>query len=103
MVPLQRDRHAAEIDAIKGDVITGPAVTERSARARVLAGDSPRELAEFLERVRGASYRATGEDIDALKRAGLSEDEIYELTVAAAIGVALERLQIAMAGLRDAS
>ena len=97
------DGHAAEIDRIRRDVISSPGLTERSARARVLAGDSPRELAEFLERVRSASYRVTGEDIDALKHAGLSEDEIYELTVAAAIGVALERLQIAMAGLRGAS
>lgn len=94
------DRHGVEVEAIRRDAIAGPAVTDRSVRARVLAGDSPRELTDFLERVRDASYRVTDDDIAALKTGGLSEDEIYELTVAAAVGTAYERLQTAMHVLR---
>jgi hypothetical protein len=99
---MRVDRHAAEIEAIRRDVVQAPAVTERSDRARVMAGDSPRELSEFLEKARHASYRVTDEDIEALKRTGLSEDEIYELTVAAVVGVALERLDAAKRAMRSA-
>ena len=41
--------------------------------------------------------RVTDEDVAELRSSGLSEDEIFELTVAAAVGAGLERLY---AGLR---
>ena len=96
------DRHSAEIEAIRHDVVTGPGVTERADRARVMAGDSPRRITEFLGHVRHASYRVTDEEVAALKAAGMSEDEIYELTVAAAVGIALDRLESAMRAMRGA-
>ena len=100
---LRADRHAAEIEAIRRDVVSSPGVTDRAVRARVLAGESPRELADFLDRVRHASYRVTDEDISALKAAGLSEDEIFELTVAASVGIAIERLETAKRAMKRGS
>ena len=54
------------------------------------------ELARFLAQVRLRAYTITNEDVDALKEAGVSEDEIFEQTVATAIGEGLHRLDAAM-------
>ena len=58
---------------------------------------TPPELAPYLEKVRLHAYRVTDGDVDALKAAGFSEDEIFEHTVSAAVSAGLERLD---AGLR---
>jgi alkylhydroperoxidase family enzyme len=54
------------------------------------------ELARYLAQVRLRAYTITNEDVDALKEAGVSEDEIFEQTVATAIGEGLHRLDAAM-------
>jgi alkylhydroperoxidase family enzyme len=54
-------------------------------------------MAAYLNLVRTGAYRIVDEDVEALKGAGCSEDEIFEQTVAAAVGEGLRRLD---AGLR---
>ena len=54
------------------------------------------ELARYLAQVRQRAYEITDEDVGALKEAGVSEDEIFEQTVATAIGEGLRRLDRAM-------
>ena len=54
------------------------------------------ELARYLAQVRLRAYTITNEDVDALKAAGVSEDEIFEQTVSTAIGEGLHRLDAAM-------
>jgi alkylhydroperoxidase family enzyme len=49
-------------------------------------------MASYLEKVRDRAYTVVDRDIDALKEAGLSEDEIFEQTVAVAITEGLRRL-----------
>jgi alkylhydroperoxidase family enzyme len=51
----------------------------------------------YCDTVRRHAYRVTDAQVDELRAAGLGEDEIFELTVAAAAGAGLERLE---AGLR---
>jgi alkylhydroperoxidase family enzyme len=53
---------------------------------------APAAMAGYLERVRRRAYTVTDADVEELKLAGLSEDEIFEQTVAAAIGEGLRRL-----------
>jgi alkylhydroperoxidase family enzyme len=55
------------------------------------------ELASYLEKVRTRAYTVTDADVERLKAAGLSEDEIFEQTVAAAISEGLRRLDAASA------
>ncbi len=57
----------------------------------------PAELAPYVEKVRLHAYEVTDGDVDALKAAGFSEDDIFEQTVSAAVAAGLERLD---AGLR---
>ena len=67
-------------------------------RANVAGTAPPRaELAAYLEKVRTRAYTVTDADVDALKAAGLTEDEIFEQTVAAAISEGLRRLDAAAA------
>ena len=47
--------------------------------------------------MRRHAYRVADADVDALRAGGLSEDEIFELTVSTAVAAGLERLE---AGLR---
>jgi hypothetical protein len=62
-------------------------------RANVAAvPPAPEAMDGYLRKVRECAYTVTDGDVEALKAAGLSEDEIFEQTVAAAIGEGLRRL-----------
>jgi alkylhydroperoxidase family enzyme len=68
---------------------------ELIARLRVAAAPeraAPPELASYLEKVLLHAYEVTDRDVDELKAAGFSEDEIFEHTVSAAVAAGLERL-----------
>jgi alkylhydroperoxidase family enzyme len=58
---------------------------------------APDDLGPYLDTVRAGAYRVTDADVERLLAAGHTDDEIFELTVAAAVGAGLERLD---AGLR---
>jgi alkylhydroperoxidase family enzyme len=53
---------------------------------------APAELSSYLDKVRLHAYQVTDRDVDELKAAGLSEDEIFEHTISAAVAAGLERL-----------
>jgi alkylhydroperoxidase family enzyme len=66
-------------------------------RAVVDATPPAREaMAAYLTKVREHAFTVTDADVEALKAAGLSEDEIFEQTVGAAIAQGLRRLDKAM-------
>jgi alkylhydroperoxidase family enzyme len=56
---------------------------------------APPAMDTYLEKVHLHAYKVTDADVEALKAAGLSEDEIFEQTVAAAIAEGLRRLDAA--------
>lgn len=60
------------------------------------APEAPADMTPYLEKVRNGAYAITDEDVDALKNAGFSEDEIFEQTVVTAIGEGLRRLDAAL-------
>ena len=55
-------------------------------------GHAPEAMAGYLRKVHERAYTVTDADVDALKAAGISEDVIFEQTVAVAIGEGLRRL-----------
>ncbi|HEX4526537.1 MAG TPA: hypothetical protein VH108_07330 [Gaiellaceae bacterium] len=57
---------------------------------------APEAMGSYLAKVRERAYTVTDSDVEALKAAGLSEDEIFEQTVAAAIDQGLRRLDKAL-------
>ena len=50
------------------------------------------ELTIYLAKVRDRAYSVTDADVDALKAAGIGEDEIFEQTVRVAIVEGLRRI-----------
>jgi alkylhydroperoxidase family enzyme len=70
------------------------------ARLRVAARpdrSAPPELEPYVDKVRRDATTVTDRDVEELLTAGISEDEIFEQTVAASVSAGLERLE---AGLR---
>ena len=57
----------------------------------------PPVLVPYLTKVAMHSYRVTDADIAQLKSAGYSEDALYELTVSAAFGAGMTRLNKGLA------
>lgn len=91
----------------------------RALIARVLDGDAtaPTELRRaafedagldepmrtLIDKVAHYAYRVCDEDIAAVRAAGCSEDQIFEIVVCAAIGQASRQYQTAMAALAGAT
>lgn len=98
-------RHAALLGALHHAVLESPGRTDPATRLAAAEGGSlPVPLDSYLTKVRDQSYRVTDRDIAALAAAGVSEDEIFELTVAAALGAAMLRFDAGMHALtRDSS
>ena len=74
-----------------------PPVAEPIEELRALAAgaDPSVVLAPYLAKVHERAYTVTDDDVAALKRAGVTEDEIFEATVYAAIAEGLRRLDAA--------
>jgi alkylhydroperoxidase family enzyme len=75
-------------------------VTEEIEQLRAMVADvppAPDLMAPYLEQVRSRAYTVSDADVAALLAAGVSEDEIFEQTVAVAVAEGLRRLD---AGLR---
>jgi hypothetical protein len=71
-------------------------VTSLDELRAVVAATAPEPAAAaYLEKVRARAYATTDADVQTLKDAGLSEDAIFEQTVAAAIDEGLRRLDAA--------
>lgn len=52
----------------------------------------PPDFETYLDKVRTRAYAVTDGDVEALKTAGHSEDEIFEQTVSAAVAAGLLRM-----------
>jgi hypothetical protein len=94
-------------------VLTSPGVTEPSVRRAVKAlsaqtgGRStfqtdtfPPELISYVKKIALHAYKTTDADIEALRKAGYSEDAIFEITMSAALGAGMVRLERGLAALR---
>lgn len=78
-------------------MLFGPGALDSNVRRTAAEGEAPTALAKYVNKVRQHAYKVTDEDIAALRRIGYSEDQIYELTVSAALGAGLYRLEVALA------
>jgi alkylhydroperoxidase family enzyme len=60
-------------------------------------------LGALVDKVARHPHRVTDEDIDAAKASGLSEDQVFEIVVCAAIGQATRQYDSALAALEAAT
>lgn len=113
----RRGRYAAFTDALTESVLATPGHTPVELRQTVLAraarqsgrtahggrdgGESiPAPIAAYVDKVARHAYKVTDADFAALQRTGNSDDALFEVTVAAALGAALGRLERGLAALR---
>lgn len=91
----------------------------REAIARVISGDGRATVADrkaafantdvpagaraLIDKVTKTAWKVTDEDVAAAKAAGVSEDQLFELTVCASMGQATRQLDAAMAALDEAT
>jgi alkylhydroperoxidase family enzyme len=81
-----------------------------AARAAELGGapggvektEIPAGLRDFVDATALHAYRVTDEDVQALRRAGYSEDAIFEIAISVAVGGGLARLERGLAALEGA-
>lgn len=86
---------------LRTSVFDQPARTTPELRRAAATGDGlPEPWPAYAKLVREASYRVTDEDVRRLTAAGRTEDEIFEITVAAAVGAALHSFDAGRAALK---
>ena len=95
MSDIERARKALIDRVLEGD---GRASRENRLAAFHNAGLAGSASA-LIEKVAKSSCKVSDDDIDAVKQTGLSEDQIFELVVCAAIGQATRQYESALAAL----
>ena len=85
-------RYDAMVARLCESVLRAPATLDAARREAAARGDLEGAAAAFVRKVRDASYKVTDEDFAAMEASGLTEEQVFELTVSAALGAAKERL-----------
>jgi len=96
----EHSRHTEKLAALHRAVFESEGSSDPAARAAAATGiDPPPQLASYLAAVRDASYRITDAQVTALLDAGWTEEQLFEVTVAAALGRAQRSLDAGMRAL----
>jgi len=104
-------RYDAFTKAIRDIVGGGPGHTPSELRQAVMAraarlasqrsgAPAPAPFGSYVDKIAQHAYKVTDADVEALKAAGHSDDVLFEITAAAAVGAALGRLERGMAALQ---
>jgi CII-binding regulator of phage lambda lysogenization HflD len=84
--------------------VDGPGKSSTDARRAAFANANVvAASAALVDKIAHAASKITDDDIAAARTAGLSEDEIFEITVCAAYGQALRQLEAGLAALAAAT
>jgi hypothetical protein len=91
-------------EAVVRRALQGPGIASAAARRAAFDNQGVPEAARALvAKVAKAAWTVADADVAAAKSAGASEDEIFELTVCAALGQATRQLDDALAALDAAT
>jgi hypothetical protein len=93
--------HGDRVAELCRAVLTAAGATDPDTRASAFDGIGvPDPWRDYVAKVRESSYRITDADIENLVAGGCTEDAIFEMTLAAAVGAASERLDAGLRALR---
>ncbi|MFL6263190.1 MAG: hypothetical protein ACJ76Y_26130 [Thermoanaerobaculia bacterium] len=106
-------RYTELVERLRSSVLQGKGKTDPALRQAVAARSAelgggpaappgaaiPAGLRDFVDATALHAYRITDEEVQALRQAGWSEDEIFEIALSAAIGGGLARLERGLAAL----
>ena len=84
-------------------VLDAPATADAALRGAAYCGAGLAEpLSGYVEKLRRYAYRVQDSDIERVHGAGYSEDQIFEVTIAAALGAGDTRLRAGLSALNEA-
>jgi hypothetical protein len=95
------DRFRELKEATAAALLRGPGASPAELRQACARGEAPEELRALVEKIERHAYQVTDEDIASL-RAKYSEDQLFEIIVAAAFGAADRRLAAGLHALEEA-
>ncbi|HKB11528.1 MAG TPA: hypothetical protein VKD69_12785 [Vicinamibacterales bacterium] len=95
------DRFASFRRATAAALLESGGAAPADVRQAVARGTPPADLQPLVEKIRSRAYTVTDRDLDAL-RSHYTEDQLFEIVVAAAFGAASERLAAAHKALEEA-
>lgn len=84
-------------------VQTGDGRASPTDRKAAFANSDATPARALIDKVAKNAWKVTDEDVAAAKSAGVTEDQLFELTVCAAMGQATRQLDSAMAALDEAT
>jgi alkylhydroperoxidase family enzyme len=91
-------------DRVIERAVRGPGMSGIAARRAAFENSRPNPRArDLMAKVVRQAWTITDEDVAAARAAGLSDDEIFELTICAALGQATRQLNAALAALDAAT
>ncbi len=83
------------VASVVSSVLEAAAETPVALRRDAFKGTpSEPQIAAYVEKVRRRAYRVEQQEVDALIASGLTEAAIFEITVAAALGEGMRRLEL---------
>jgi hypothetical protein len=95
------DRFRERKEATASALLQGPGACSVELRQACARGEPPDELRALVEKIDRHAYKVTDEDLAAL-RTQYSEDQLFEIIVAAAFGAADRRLDAGLRALDEA-
>lgn len=99
MSDIGQARKALTKRILEGDGKASPSERRGAFHNSGLAGP----LGALVDKVAKHAYRVTDQDIAAVRASGLSEDQVFEMVVCAAIGEATRQYDTAVAALETAT
>jgi alkylhydroperoxidase/carboxymuconolactone decarboxylase family protein YurZ len=95
------DRFAGFRNATAAALLQGAGETSSDMRQAIASGNAPEDLAPLVQKIRTRAYTVTDQDLDAL-RGRYTEDQLFEIIVAAAFGAANDQIAAAHRALEEA-
>ncbi|HJT59192.1 MAG TPA: hypothetical protein VJ761_21980 [Ktedonobacteraceae bacterium] len=96
------DPFATQMNRLEQAVLFEPGTLAPQVRqAAATDGSVPEVMRTYVQKIVTSAYKVTDEDVQQLLRAGYSEDQIFELTVSAALGAGLTRLKRGLESLEE--
>jgi hypothetical protein len=96
-------KYSRVVSDLRQSVFQGPGQVDPQMRQSAASGEAlPEPWLSYTAKIRNEPWSVTDSDIESLRAAGHSEDEIFEMTVAAAVGASLRTLDAGLQALHGA-
>ena len=97
----------SELQSAVDSLLHQPGATEPKLRRALLehtragGGEVPEVVCEFVAKIIARPWTVNDEDFTRLRAAGFSDDQLYELTLACALGAGLQRFEVGLRALGE--